>query len=161
MPRSAQGVVLANLFATSTVFSLQLFCPNRLYDGHISSWFSDNLGLRRAPLTPATEPAHGVVLCLNFAILVHIFSASMSSRPHAHAGLALMEFSYSLAALGICYFYPKFGSGILFFGALPNLAFATAICIVGRHGPRDMVNLVMGDAAVLRVDQGMRKKDKE
>lgn len=70
-----------------------------------------------------------------------------------------MEFVYGGMGIATCLLYPNtYGSGVLLFAALPNLAFATAICVVGGHGWRDMLNLLMGDAAVSSVDVKSRKK---
>ncbi|KAG9001681.1 hypothetical protein FRB94_004612 [Tulasnella sp. JGI-2019a] len=150
MVRSARPVVLTNLVAQITVFSVQLLNPNRLYDGHVAKFLSNSLRLRRAPLTYETEPPHGVILCWHAAVLVQMWCAAMSDKPEAHASLALMEFTYGVMALIICLFFPTYGSGIALFGALPVLGFATTICLYGGYGVGDLLNLMKGDTSTLQ-----------
>lgn len=47
MPRSARSVVLANFITMASVIGTQIVVPNRLYNGKISGWLSQNLGLVR------------------------------------------------------------------------------------------------------------------
>lgn len=92
----------------------------------------------------------GYSLCWHAAVLMQMWCAAMSSTPAVHAGLALMEFTYGAMALAICFLYPVYGSGILLFGAMPVLGFATAICLYGKYGVKDLVRLTMGDTSTLR-----------
>ncbi|KAG8986360.1 hypothetical protein FRB90_004057 [Tulasnella sp. 427] len=160
MPRSAQKVVLTNAVVSSIVWLVQVFAPNLLYDGHVSKWVSRTAGLRHpGALTPEREPMHGVLACFHLAILVHIWSSALSSRPHAHVGTALMELTYALSAGAMCALFPKYGSGVALFGAVPNFLFAVAICRAGGFGVGELVAMLRGDVAVASVDSVGRRKE--
>ncbi|KAG8893870.1 hypothetical protein FRB99_001668, partial [Tulasnella sp. 403] len=91
MAKSAQPVVRINAIVSTIVFFVQLLKPDLLYDGHIARWMAKTANLPHpGPLTPHREPMHGVLITFHLAILVHIWSAALSSRPHAHIGTALM-----------------------------------------------------------------------